>query len=63
MALIGRGRLFHAESSRTLIYVSQKIVSDSAFPFQPGDGLRITIEPETRRLIVEKDMAREAREE
>jgi hypothetical protein len=51
MALRGSGRLIQAEKSRTLIYVSQKVVSDSAFPFTPGDALTIRIDG--KRLIVE----------
>lgn len=54
MTLEAHGRLLHPESSRTLIYVSQKVASDSAFPFEAGDKLRIRIDPDEDRLIVER---------
>lgn len=54
MSLEGDGRLLEPEGSRTLIYVSQKVASDSAFPFEAGEKLRITIDSEGERLIVEK---------
>lgn len=53
MVLEGHGRLFEAESSRTLIYVSQKVASDSTFPFEHGDKLNVRIEPDAQRLIIE----------
>lgn len=53
MALEAPGRLHHPESSRTLIYVSQKVASDSQFPFERGQDLWIRIDPEGERLIVE----------
>lgn len=53
MTLEAHGRLLHPESSRTLIYVSQKVASDSAFPFEAGDELVVRIDKENERLIVE----------
>lgn len=35
-----------------MIYVSAKVAGDSAFPFKPGDDLRIQIDG--KRLIIEK---------
>lgn len=58
MPLIGSGRLLQAEASRTLIYVSQKLVGDSAFPFQPGDKLDIRIDPVGKQLIIERHESR-----
>lgn len=52
MALTGKGRLLYAETSRTLIYLSQKVVNDSAFPFKGGDRLMITIDE--GKLVVER---------
>jgi len=52
MALTGMGRLLDAETSRTLIYISQKVANDSAFPFKSGDQLLITID--SGKLVVEK---------
>lgn len=41
-----------------MIYVGQKIASDSTFPFKPGDELRIRIDASGKRLIIEKAPAR-----
>lgn len=54
MALKGDGRLFEAETSRTIIYVSQRVASDSAFPFGHRDKLSITIDADNGRLIIER---------
>ncbi|MCA1811752.1 MAG: hypothetical protein ABR562_02275 [Thermoplasmatota archaeon] len=54
MALEGKGRLIQAEASRTLIYVSQKVAGDSAWPFKAGDELLIRIDTKGKRVIVEK---------
>lgn len=58
MALEGPGRIMRTEASRTMIYVGQKIASDSTFPFKPGDELRIRIDASGKRLIIEKAPAR-----
>lgn len=52
MPLEGSGRLLEPEKSRTLIYVSQAIANDSAFPFEASQSLQITIDPEKERLII-----------
>jgi hypothetical protein len=44
MTLVGEGRLHQSESSRTLIYISQRLVRDSKFPFRHGDELEIRIQ-------------------
>lgn len=54
MTLEGDGRLLEPEASKTLIYVSQKVASDSAFPFKTGDPLLVRIDPKNERLIIEK---------
>ncbi len=53
MVLEGDGKFHEPEASRAYIYVSQKLVNDSAFPFEDGQPLHLRIEPETGRLIVE----------
>lgn len=59
MVLEGRGRLLKVESSRTLIYVGQKVASDSAFPFDAGDALVVRIEGKGLRILrSEKGKAR-----
>lgn len=52
MALEGDARFVAYEKSRTLIYVSKKVVDDSAFPFKAGDKLTARIEG--TRLVLEK---------
>lgn len=54
VALTGKGRVLQTEASRTTIYLSQKVVGDSAFPFKPGDDVRITIDPVGKRLLIER---------
>lgn len=53
MVLEGHGRLQQSEASRTLIYVSQKVASDSAFPFEAGQKLVVRIDQQRGRLIIE----------
>lgn len=52
MALEGKARFVSYEKSRTLIYVSKRVVDDSAFPFDPGDQLTARIDGD--RLIIQK---------
>lgn len=54
MSLAGPGRLHNIEKSRTLIYVSQTVANDSAFPFEDKDELVITIDQKAGRLVIEK---------
>jgi hypothetical protein len=54
MTLVGAGRLHQSETSRTLIYVSQRLVRDSKFPFRDGDELEIRIQGD--HLIVRRRM-------
>ena len=57
MALSGKGRLIKAEKSRTLLYISARVASDSAFPFSAGEELVVTIDKDNSRLIVERGVA------
>jgi hypothetical protein len=52
MALEGTGRHYVSETSRTIIYVSQRLASDSAWPFEHKDPLKIKIDGD--RVLVEK---------
>lgn len=54
MSLNGSARLIQAEKSRTLLYVSQRVAADSAFPFKAGEPLVVTIDVEGERLIIER---------
>jgi hypothetical protein len=53
MVLAGPGRFLKSESSRSLIYVSQKVAQDSAFPFAPGAELIIRIDARRKSLTIE----------
>jgi hypothetical protein len=53
MTLEAKGRLLESGPSRTVVYVSQEVASDSQFPFERGQDLWLRIEPEEGRLVVE----------
>lgn len=50
----GHGKYVKYERSRRMISLSTKITDDSAFPFKPGDDLKIRTDPKAKLLIVEK---------
>lgn len=54
MPLTAQGRIMQVEKGRTLLYISRKLVADSAWPFTPGERVLITIDPRTKRLTVER---------
>jgi hypothetical protein len=54
VVLEGRASIIRSEASRTVIRLSQELVKDSQFPFQPGDELWVRIDPEGKRLTIEK---------
>ncbi|HEX2066258.1 MAG TPA: hypothetical protein VHI93_05530 [Candidatus Thermoplasmatota archaeon] len=54
MVLEGKARIIQSEASRTVIRLSQEIVKDSQFPFKPGDDLTVRIDPDGKRLVLEK---------
>jgi hypothetical protein len=54
VVLEGKASIIKAEASRTVIRLSQEIVKDSQFPFEPGDDLVVRIEPAHKRLVIEK---------
>lgn len=58
MSLKGSARLIQAEKSRTLLYISQRVAADSAFPFLPGEPLTVTIDADNERLVVERPLTR-----
>lgn len=54
MVLEGPARLTHYEGSRTMIYISAKVANDSAFPFEKGEELWVTIDTKGKRLVIER---------
>lgn len=61
MSLTGSGRVLQVEKGRTLLYVSQLVAKDSAWPFKAGETVALTLDPKHKRLVVEKTQARGAR--
>jgi len=54
--LEGIGRIIiqnGANPKKVLIYIPQKIAIDSQFPFRESKEVKISIDPESRRIIIE----------
>lgn len=54
MPLQAAGRIMQVEKGRTLLYISRKLVADSAWPFEAGERVMVTIDPKSKRLLVER---------
>lgn len=55
MAITGSGKIIRVSSARTrFVSIPSVIVSDSLFPFETGEKVKISIDAENQRLIVEK---------
>ncbi|WP_169743670.1 hypothetical protein [Methanolacinia paynteri] len=55
MVLVGNGKITSAGKTNTkYLSVPAKLVMDSNFPFEEGEQVKITIDPQNKRLIVEK---------
>lgn len=54
MVLQALGRIMQVEKGRTLLYISRKVVGDSAWPFEAGERVSLTVDPKTKQLIIEK---------
>ncbi|MBN2734718.1 MAG: hypothetical protein JXQ82_07680 [Methanomicrobiaceae archaeon] len=55
MALTGFGKLTSTGKAKTkYLSIPSKIVTDSAFPFETGEQIKITLDAENKRLIIEK---------
>lgn len=54
MPLSGLGRVMQVEDNRTLLYISQRVATDSAWPFRPGERVIVRIEADKQRIVVEK---------
>lgn len=42
------------EKGRTLLYVSQLVAKDSAWPFKGGEAVLLKLDPKNKRLVVER---------
>lgn len=55
MVLVGNGKITSAGKTNTkYLSVPAKLVMDSNFPFEEGEQVKITIDPQNKRLIAEK---------
>ena len=53
MALVGLGRVYEYQRGKLMIYLPSKVHSDSAFPFHPGQAVRVRIDTRKGCLVVE----------
>ena len=54
MTLEGLGRFWEHTKGKLILYIPADVYKDSQFPFKPKEQVRITIEPNKSRMIVEK---------
>lgn len=54
MVLEGQGRFWEHTKGKMILYIPADIYKDSQFPFKPKDPVKITIDSNKKRLIVEK---------
>lgn len=51
----GIGKITKQSSARTrFLSIPAQVAADDRFPFETGERVKITIDPENQRLIVEK---------
>jgi hypothetical protein len=55
MPLEGKASIYRSGKYKTLIHIEQAVVHDSAFPFAPGNNLRVRIDTARKRVIIEQD--------
>ena len=48
----GKGRIIRRSDGKWFIYLPARVATDSAFPFEPGEKVMVSIDGE--RLIIEK---------
>ncbi|WP_169743676.1 hypothetical protein [Methanolacinia paynteri] len=55
MALTGNGKFISAGRANTkYLTIPAKLITDSAFPFEEGEEVKITVDSQNKRLVVEK---------
>jgi len=54
MILEGLGRFWEHTKGKLILYIPADIYKDSQFPFKPRDQVKITIDPNKKRMMVEK---------
>jgi hypothetical protein len=54
MVLEGFGRFWEHTKGKLILYIPADIYKDSQFLFKPKEQVKITIEPNKKRMIIEK---------
>lgn len=54
MTLEGQGRFWEHTKGKLILYIPADVYKDSQFPFKPKDQVKITIDTDKKRMIVEK---------
>ena len=54
MVLEGQGRFWEHTKGKLILYIPADVYKDSQFPFKPKDQVKIKIEPNKKRMVVEK---------
>ena len=54
MVLKGLGRFWEHTRGKLVLYVPAEVYKDSQFPFKPNKQVKVTIEPNKNRMIIEK---------
>ncbi len=54
MVLEGNGRFWEHTKGKMILYIPADVYKDSQFPFKPKDQVKVIIEPDKKRMIVEK---------
>lgn len=54
MSLEGLGRFWEHTKGKLVLYIPADVHKDSQFPFGPNEQVKVTIDAEHARMIVEK---------
>lgn len=54
MVLEGLGRFWEHTKGKLILYIPADVYKDSQFPFEPKEQVKIIIDPENHRMIIEK---------
>ncbi len=55
MALEGMGRVYEYQKGKLIVYLPARVHGDSAFPFRPGQRVRVRIDTQRGRLLIEPE--------
>ena len=54
MSLEGLGRFWEHTKGKLILYIPADVYKDSQFPFKPREQAKVTIDPDNKKMIVEK---------